>query len=110
MGGKNRFLPLVLTGLNRLAETLSGKKWQKPAKIQMTKTVGFLVSNCLKCTSVCLDVIGTYCDLCLNGFLVGDYIKCVCMFLVSVGICLSACKSSCNVIYILHFSNYQIAT
>ena len=43
--GKNWFLPVVLTGLNRLAETPSGKNWQKLAKTQMIKTVRFLVSN-----------------------------------------------------------------
>ena len=42
-GGRNWFLPLVLTSLNQLAENPSGKKWQKLAKIHMTKTVGFLV-------------------------------------------------------------------
>ena len=99
VGGKNRFLPLVLTGLNRLAETPSGQNWQNRQKL--ARTVGFLVSNCLKCKNMCvgLDVIGTYCELCLIGFLVGDYIKCVCMFLVTIGICLSACKAACNVLY-----------
>ena len=47
-GWQNWFLPPFLTDLNRLAET----KWQKLAKTQMTKTVGFLVGNCLKHTNV----------------------------------------------------------
>ena len=90
-GGRNWFLPLVLTGLNRVAETPCGKNWQKLAKTQMTKTVCFLVSNCLQCTNVCMDVIGTYCAHRLIGFLVGDYLKCPYMFLVTIGMCLSAC-------------------
>ena len=73
-GGKNWFLPLILTGLNRLAETPIGKKL---VKTQMTKTVHILVSNCLKCTNVGLDVIRTYCALCFIGFLLGDCLKCV---------------------------------
>ena len=40
-GGKNWFLPLVLTGLNQLAKTPSGRNWQKLAKTQMIKTVVF---------------------------------------------------------------------
>ena len=57
----------------------------------MIKTVGFLVSNCLKCTNVHLDVIGTYCAFCLIGFLVGDYLKCVCVVLIMIGISFSPC-------------------
>ena len=83
----------------RAGRNPSDKNWQKPAKSQMTKTVGFLVSNCLKYTSVCLDVIGTYCELCLVGFLAGDYIKCASMLLVTIGICLSARKAACNVLH-----------
>ena len=71
-GGKNCFLPLVLTGLNQLAEIPSGKNWQNLAKTRMTKTVGFLVNNCLRYTNVCLDVIGNLYTL-LIGFLVGNY-------------------------------------
>ena len=33
---------------------------------------------------MCLEVIWTYCELWLIGFLVGDYLNCVCMFLVTV--------------------------
>ena len=96
MGGKNRFLPLVLTSLNWLVKTPSGQNWQNWQKL--ARAFGFLVSNCLKCACVGLVVIGTHCELCLIGFLVGDCIKCVCMFLVTIGICLSACKAACNVL------------
>ena len=85
MAGKDRncFLPLVLTGLNWLAETPSGKNWQKTAITQMTNAVGFLLSNDFKCTNVCLDGIRTYCALCPLGFLVGDQLKCA--YMVDVG-------------------------
>ena len=56
--GKNWCLPLLLTGLNWLAESPSGKNWQKPAKTKMTQTVCFLVSNCLKCTNVFWMLLG----------------------------------------------------
>ena len=97
--GKNWFLPLVLTGLNRLAETPNGKNWQKLAKTQMTKTIVLLVSNRWKCTNVCLNAMGTYCALCLIGFLVGEYLECLYMFLITLGICFSACKVACIVLY-----------
>ena len=62
------------------------------ANTQMAKTVCFLVSNCLKRTNVRLGVIGMYSAPCLIGFLVGDYLKYVYVFLITVGICMFACK------------------
>ena len=53
--------------------------------------VGFLVSNCLTCTDVCIDVMGTYSALCLIGFLVGDSMKCVYMIVIAIGMCFSHC-------------------
>ena len=98
-GGRNWFLLLLLSSLNWLAETPSDKNWQKLAKTQMTKTVGFLVSNCFKCTNVCLDGIGTYCALCLIGFLVGDCLKCTYMVVITIWICFSAGEVGCILLY-----------
>ena len=65
----------------------------------MTKTVGFLTSNCLKCTNACLDVIWTYRALCLIDFLAGDYSKCMHIFRIIIEICFTACKGACIVLY-----------
>ena len=97
-GVTETFLPLVLTGFNWLAEIPGGKNWQKPVKPQMTETVGFLVSNCFKCTNVYLDGIGTYYALCPIGFLV-DYLKCAYMVLITIEIYFSACNVGCIVLY-----------
>ena len=64
--------------------------WQKPLVAKTRKnsndqTVGFLVSNNLKCTNVYLDVIGSYCALCLTGFLVGDCLECPYMVFIAIG-------------------------
>ena len=59
--GENWFLPPVLTGLSRLAETPSGRNWPKLAKTQMTKAVVILVSNNLFETYKCLS--GCYWDI-----------------------------------------------
>ena len=67
--------------------------------ITMTKTVGFLVSNCFECTNVCLDGIMTYCALCLIGFLVDYYLKCAYIVLITIGICFSACKVGCILLH-----------
>ena len=87
------------TGFNRFKPAGRNPQWQKLAKTQMTKTVGFLVSNCFKCTNVCLDGVRTYCALNLIGFLVGDYLKCTYMVLITIGICFSAYKVGCILLY-----------
>ena len=71
------FLPLILPGLNRLAETTNGKNRQKLAKTPMTKAVTFRITNRLEQTNVRLDATGKYSALCLTDFLVGDSLKCV---------------------------------
>ena len=73
--GRGRQKLVFTTGFNWFKPAGRNPLWQKLAKAQMTKTIAFLPSNCLKCTNVCLDVIGTYFPLCLIGFLVGDYSK-----------------------------------
>ena len=70
---KTVFASPVLTGLNWLAETPSGRNWRNPAKTQMTKIVvfsGLQLLETYKCVSGCHWDISA---LCLIGFLVGDY-------------------------------------
>ena len=73
---KTFFLPLVLTSLSPLSETPNGRNWQKLAKTQFTKTVVFLVTNCLKQKKMCVRMLLKHpLALFLIGFLAGDYLK-----------------------------------
>ena len=94
-GGKNWFLPLVPTGLNRLAESNSGKNCKK--KTKRTKAVGFLVSSGSKCTKMCLEIIGMYSAFCFIGFLVDSCLKCVYPYISyyywDMLLCLKNCKN-----------------
>ena len=95
-GGGGLFLTMVLGGLNQMSETTGGKNRENSND---RKLVSFRVSNCLKRSSVCLDIIGIYSAFFLMGLLAGDSLKCVYMPLIIMGICFCGCK---NAWFVLH--------
>ena len=87
---------LVLTGLNWLAETPSGKnrqilKWPKLFVFWLA-----IVSHVQMSSRCYWDLLCTL----PHCFLVCDYLKCVCVLVIMLVICFSACKVACIVLYI----------
>ena len=93
------------TLIDIVCNTYYGRGWQKLAKTQMTKAIGFLVSNSLKYTNVCLDVIGNLCispDWFSGWLLLKMYIHGWFLLLLEY----ASLTVKLHALCIMHFTNY----
>ena len=101
-GGKNWFLPLVLTGLNWLAETPSAKNWQKlkwPKLFVFWLAIAWNVQMFSECYWDLLCTLPHW----FHGWLL---LKCVWVIVIMIGICFSVCKVAC--IFITEQTNMML--